>query len=224
MIIIPAFGYCFVVAVLLIIASLVAFVFGAIGYTVSSIVTKILDKNPQRISKSVTLITTVVIFILTFCGLSYYVFRESLPPPVSDGFKESDLIGTWQATYGTPETKDTLKIKSDGTYQQIFQSPADDYYYEGPWNKWHLEYTTDGRPKLHLEGMKYCVYAIFQCETTGRGESGHYYDFIDNAVVELTNELILRVVGDEKSPRGVHLLQLQNDPDTGPEEFIFIGE
>ena len=154
---------------------------------------------------------------------SYYAFGGSLPPPVPDEFKESDLIGTWQATYGSPNTKDTLKLKSDGTYQQNFQSPASDYYYEGPWNSWHLEYTTDGRPKLHLEGMKYCAYTIHQCENTGHGESEYYYDFIDNEGVKLTNELILRVVGDE-SPKGVHLLHLQDDPDNGPERYVFIGE
>jgi len=220
----PGCGYCFVTVVLLLIASFVTPVLGGIGYAVSSIVVKILNKNPLHINKSDTLLIAVVIFILTFCGLSYYVFKGSLPPPVPDGFGKSDLIGTWQATYGSPDTKDTLKLKSDGTYQQVFQSPASDYYYEGSWNRWYLEYTADRRPKLHLEGMKYCVLMIDICATTGHGEAQHYYDFIDDTGVELTNELILRVVGDEKSPRGVHLLHLQVDSDNGPERFVFVGE
>ncbi len=224
MLIIPAFGYCIVIAVLLAIASFVAPVFGAIVYAVSSIAAKILNKKPQHINKPAALISTALIFFLTFCGLSYYVFDQSPPPPVPDGFKETDLIGTWQATYGTPDTKDTLKLKSDGTYQQIFQLPAGDYYYEGSWNKWHLEHTTDGRPKLHLEGMRYCAYTIYQCETSGRGEPELYYDFIDNEGVQLTNELILRVVGDDESPKGISLWHLQGDPDNGPEHFVFLGE
>lgn len=220
----PGFAICFVLVVVLIIASLVAPVFGAIGYVISSIVAKILDKNPQHINKPVALITTVVIFILTFCGFSYYAFEGPPPPPVPNGFEQSDLIGTWRATYGGPDTIDTIKLKSDGTYQQVFQSPASDYYYEGSWNRWYLENTADGRPKLHLEGMKYCIFTIDMCKATGHGEALYYYDFIDDAGVELTNELILRVVGDENSPRGLLLLQMPVDPDEGAERFVFIDE
>ncbi len=160
---------------------------------------------------------------MTFYGLPKLFLGWSYPP-VSSEFKETDLIGTWQATYGSQNTTDTLKLRSDGTYQQVFQLPAGDYYYEGSWNNWHLEYTSDGRPKLHLEGMRYCEGTIYLCETTGRGESIAYFDFIDNGRAELTNEVILRVIGDENSSRKIRLWHLQIDEDDGPEYFVFIKE
>lgn len=147
-----------------------------------------------------------------------------VPPSVPATFSEKDLVGTWQATYGTPKTKDTITLRADGTYQQIFQSPESNYFYESPWNKWYIEYTSDGKPKLHLEGMRYCVTLIYLCEATGHGKPQLYYDFIERGVVKLTNEVILRITGDEKSPRGIRLWQLQIDEDDGPEPFVFVDE
>jgi hypothetical protein len=143
-------------------------------------------------------------------------------PSVPDTFEETDLIGTWQATYGTALTKDTITLKADGTYQQIFQSPESDYFYTGPWNKWHLEYTADGKPKLHLENMRYCAGTIEGCEATGRGEPTIYYDFVEREYIKLTNEVILRVLGDEDSPRGIRLWNLSTDEDDGPTSFVLI--
>lgn len=151
--------------------------------------------------------------------LSQSIFAYPSVPPT---FQESDLLGTWQMTYGTT-MKDTITLKADGTYQQIFQAPESNYFYKSPWNKWYVEYTTDGKPKLHLEGMRYCV-GVHICEATGRGEPTLLYDFIDRDLVELTNEVILRVTGDEKTPRGIRLWHLQIDEDTGPEYFVLIGE
>lgn len=52
------------------IASFVTFVFAAIGYATSSIVARLLEKNLQHVSKSGTLLTTVVSFVLVFYGFS----------------------------------------------------------------------------------------------------------------------------------------------------------
>jgi 4-amino-4-deoxy-L-arabinose transferase-like glycosyltransferase len=67
------FGICFGIAVLLMIASLVAPIFGAIAYAVSSIIARVFNKNSHRISKSIGLTSAVVVFFLTFCGLVWYL-------------------------------------------------------------------------------------------------------------------------------------------------------
>jgi hypothetical protein len=143
-------------------------------------------------------------------------------PAVPDTFDEADLVGTWQAKYGTSRT-DTITFKADGTYQQIFQSPLDNYYYESSWNKWYIEYAPPEMPKLYLKDMRYCT-SIYYCETTGSGDTQIYYDFIDREVVRLTGEVILRITGDEDNPKGIRLWQLQIDEDDGPEFFNLIDE
>jgi len=171
------------------------------------------------------LAAVAMVITVICCFSSVLLYREFfVPSPVPTTFKETDLVGTWQATYGTPQTTDTITLRVDGTYQQIFQSPESNYHYESPWNEWYVEYTADQEPKLHLKGMRYCVGPIYRCEVTGQGEPFIYYDFVDRKYIELTDEVILRITGDEKSLRGIRLWNLSTDEDNSPEFFTLINE
>lgn len=159
--------------------------------------------------------------ILGCCFVGVPLGGYEAPPP--EVFKETDLIGTWQARYGTSRI-DKLTLKADGTYQQLFQAPLDGYYYKSDWNKWYVEYSSSGKPKLHLEKMGYCVYFLDECESTRGGEPNSYYDFSENKRIELTDEVILRITIDESNSRGIRLWHLQTDPDVGPEFFVLVDE
>jgi len=170
------------------------------------------------------LVVAAILITIICCYSSIGLIQSAFAyPSVPSTFQEDDLLGTWQMTYGT-SMKDTITLRADGTYQQTFQAPESNYFYKSDWNEWHLEYMADGKPKLHLDRMRYCVGSIHLCEATGRGEPTLYYDFIEREVVLLTNEVILRVTGDEKNPRGIRLWHLQIDEDEGPEPFDLINE
>jgi len=135
------------------------------------------------------------------------------PPPES--FQESDLVGTWVAkyAYGT----DTLILKEDGTYKQIYDNPQTGDHYESDWREWWLEYRESGIPNLHLKGMK----------PDGISESPDslWHDFCEGRAVEVHGEVILLVIGApanrvESSPRGIELWHLKPDADTFSRPFF----
>jgi hypothetical protein len=75
-----------------------------------------------------------------------------------EGFEESDLVGTWQALYdGDARTTDTIILREDGTYQQIYHRYTDNYRLETPWQRWYVETRPSGKLYVHLEGMHYCI-------------------------------------------------------------------
>ncbi len=148
--------------------------------------------------------------------------NESIPPPPT--FDETDLVGTWQATYGTKRI-DRITLKSDGTYQQVFQAPNANYFYESPWNKWYVEYSSNGIPKLHLEGMRYYVYDFQLGEMGGRDKPGEPILFFDgNRAFRMVDKVILNINGDKKAPKNIILWHMQIDPDEGPAFFVFVEE
>ncbi|MCP4370440.1 MAG: hypothetical protein GY797_20360 [Deltaproteobacteria bacterium] len=166
------------------------------------------------------------IFIITsiplgccFAGIPLGSYEASPP----DVLRETDLVGMWQAQYGTSRI-DKITLKADGTYQQIFEAPLDEYYFKSDWNKWYVEYSSSGKPKLHLEKMGYCVYFLDECESTRRGEPKLYYDFSENKSVKLTGKVILQITIDETNPRGIRLWHLQIDEDVGPAFFVSVDE
>jgi len=69
--------------------------------------------------------------------------------------QESDLVGTWEADYGHYLGVDTLILRADGTFKQIYKNQRENYVYETPWNKWWLERFPDGRVRMHLKGARY---------------------------------------------------------------------
>ena len=137
----------------------------ALAYAVSNIPAKTLKKKPRSIRELVVLVTALITFVVIFWGLVEFFYGWSTSP-VPNTFKESDLVGTWRAKYHDSDV-DTITLKADGTYRQVFRARNNDYY-ESPWNKWYVEYTPNGKPKLHMKGMRYYVNISSLGEDTGR--------------------------------------------------------
>lgn len=172
--------------------------------------------------------TLILIMVILYCFIVVsrcYGGYEYVPPPST--FDETDLIGTWQATYGTPNTTDTITLKANRTYQQVFQSPASDYSYESSWNKWHVERGPSGRLTLHLEGMRYYGAGIEIGEAGGRHSDGHPVLFFDINDMEknlrMTDKVILRIEGNEHFPKGIILWHMHIDLDASPAYFVFVN-
>lgn len=165
------------------------------------------------------LVLLLFLYPITACGY------EFVPPPIN--FDESDIVGTWQTRYGITRI-DTITLKSDGTYQQKFEAPEINYVYESPWYEWHIEYSTSGKPKLHLEKMRYYESGVDIGEAGGRFSDGPPVLFVDidedNEVIEMTDKVILRINGDQNYPRGIVLGHMYRDLDTGAAYFILIDD
>lgn len=138
--------------------------------------------------------------------------RCPLPP---ESFQESDLVGTWVAryAYGT----DTLILKEDGTYQQIYDNPQTGDYYESDWQEWWVEYRESGIPNLHLKGMK--------PDGISKDSDSLWHDFCEDRAVEVHGEVMLLVIGAsasraESSPRGIELWHLKPNADTFSRPFF----
>jgi hypothetical protein len=121
--------------------------------------------------------------------------------------------------------EEPLTLKDDGTYQQVFQSPQIDYFYRSPWNEWYVERSPDGNLDLHLKGMRYYASGIELGESSGRdwGDEDSpfpFYNADEDKIIEMIDKVILRVKSDKSSPGGIVLLQMQVDPDNGPERFV----
>lgn len=165
-------------------------------------------------------IEAVLIFVLviTSCG------GGCGGPPKA--FKESDLVGTWQANYGVDRI-DTITLKADGTFQQVYREPSG-YFYESPWNKWYVEYRSSGRIYVHLEGMRYYVFGIGLGESGGRfttavpklaGDPKLFYDCGEDRTIEMLDKTILEVVAIDSAPQGIGLGHMQIAPDSSSGTF-----
>lgn len=160
------------------------------------------------------------VWMIIFCCWSCRLPDVGLDKPPNT-FKESDLVGTWQAKYGV-ERIDTITLKADGTYQQIYRQ-LDGYSYESPWNKWYVEYRPTGWIYVHLEGMRYYVDGIELGERGGRrstGESELFYFYRqEDKVVDMVDKVILKVGRFDHAPRGIDLVQMKIDPDSAGHFF-----
>jgi hypothetical protein len=133
------------------------------------------------------------------------------------GFDETMLVGQWRA--GFEGSTDLLIIREDGTYKQITQLDALDFYEESEWQNWNVTYGPSGIPHLHLEGMRLCVpYRLPSCELRGIPETS-WWDFCEDEIVKMSDEGILLAVGVPDgfiAPlRGFDLVPLLRDPDSG---------
>ena len=90
---------------------------------------------------------------------------DSENPPAT--LRESDLVGTWKADYGRYHGVDTLILRADGTFKQVYENQREDHIYETPWNKWWLERFPDGRVRVHLKGARYYLSGIRMAEEEG---------------------------------------------------------
>jgi hypothetical protein len=173
--------------------------------------------------KLIAILSFLLVSPFTFLGCSSG-FRN---PP--SNFKEANLIGTWQATYGA-ERIDTLIIKADGTYKQIYHEP-DGYTYESPWYNWHVERSRNGGIYVKLERMRYYPLGRELGESGGRYPTSEpevgdqpilFYDPDEDRIVRMLDEVILGVssVGGNWAPRGIVLTHMTMDPDTSVGFFL----
>jgi hypothetical protein len=125
-------------------------------------------------------------------------------------FQESDLIGTWVASYWSHDT-DTLIIREDGTYKQIYNDPDSSFHYESDWQEWWTEPRPSGYLRLHLKGMHRFDDLPDVWEREGGGTSSKTTDYCESVEVRMPDEVVLIVTGvleREKSiPRGIKLRQ-----------------
>lgn len=139
--------------------------------------------------------------------------REAPYSPPPETLRESDLVGTWR-TYYWGDSVDTLILRDDGTFKQLFYDPAEDrYYYETPWNRWWLEQLPDGAVRLHLEGARYYTGGIEAAERDGLESFGEpdpspmsFFDPFAEELVVMVGELVLHVRMDSSGELLLHHL------------------
>jgi hypothetical protein len=161
------------------------------------------DEKREKPPPAVVIGPTTAAFLLAVIGIFIFlcvvptvgnIQREYGPrcrPPIG-GFSEANLVGTWAK--GVPDQKDTLIIGADKTYKQIVhieftKLPMIDY--ESDWQPWHLEYSKDNIPYLHLTGYAFCgMNPSIPCER----RDGGGYDFCQDKYVPMNGEGILVVI------------------------------
>lgn len=151
-------------------------------------------------------------------------------PSVPETFQETDLVGTWQSWYFPNAVTDTLVLREDGTYQQIYEDDLAHYYYTSSWKRWYVEHRPSGGLYLHLEGMRYCLSTDEICRLEeGGGGYAHFHDPCEDWFIwDIGNEVILTVRGSEglrypgieSVPRGIILVHLRSSPDDADSFFI----
>lgn len=170
----------------------------------------------HRSKQKMTLILVLVNGLLVACALlRSSPTQQSIPTPTTKPcpilpatFAEDDLIGTWRASYSLDD-QDTLIIKEDGTYKQIYENHPGAILVETDWQKWWLERRESGYTRLHLEGMRRCELFVSICEQEGGGLDPTEYTAIDmceGGVIEMPHEVVLIVTGAKyNTPRGIIL-------------------
>lgn len=182
---------------------------------------------------------TIAILIVAILSMSACTLCAQEPPPgvwrcppLPKTFQESHLIGTWQAEYGAGTSIDTLILREDETYKQIYARHTDGYRYESTWNRWWLEYRASGGLYLHLDKMRRCDMWEELCYKEGGGGGDWlYWDYCEDRVIRMPGEVVLMVTGvteiDEwllAPPRGILLAHMKDDPDSSSHYFILQEE
>jgi len=148
-------------------------------------------------------------------------------PPLPETFQISDLNGMWRAEYGA--ATDTLILREDRTYKQVYVRHSDGYSFESSWNRWWLERRPSGGLYLHLEGMRRCDQIDELCyQEGGGGGDWLYWDFCEDRRVEMNGEVVLMVTGvpqdHEPAPRGIWLWHMAPSIDSGSFHFVLQEE
>jgi len=117
-------------------------------------------------------------------------------PPLPETFTEADLIGTWVASYFLHD-KDTLIIRANGTYKQIYNDPDSGLQYESDWQEWWIEHRPSGFLRLHLEGMRRCddITSLCLMESGGLTQDDWGVDECENETIRMAGEVVLIVTG-----------------------------
>ena len=167
--------------------------------------------------------TSRALLCVTCCVVALSTMRWSCVGWTSDRLDPSDLVGTWRADYDedyfgrrcwyTVTGLETLTLRADGTYRQVYDDGRG-YVYTSPWNNWHLdEYR--GSSILHLEGGRFYPLGIEDAEKMARGELlWSAIDYTGGRIDLDGSEVLLYAYGSPAAAGGTHLRHLQVcDPD-----------
>jgi hypothetical protein len=136
-----------------------------------------------------------------------------------------DLVGIWKAEYA-PGVSDTLTLKSDGTFRQVFEDSRKKYVFDSGWQKWSLEQTPEGIIRLHVQGGQYYLEGISIGESKGRKNPENpclgddctwglgprlFYDPFADEIVQMVDELMLIVLIDSSQNIILHHVWISSD-------------
>lgn len=151
------------------------------------------------------LLVTLVVILVALAGC----WPEAPYRMPSAGLSESDLAGTWRETYATG-VSDTLILRADGSFKQIYREDRVGYVYETEWERFRLQRFSDGRVWLHLPTARYFVRGVrsllrddfgrpcasddLECYRQRTPIPGSYLDPVGNVSVPVDGELVLLVL------------------------------
>ncbi len=163
------------------------------------------------LSKLVRFTILVVVIALSACA---YIVEEQTNqanadcPALPKSFTEEDLIGTWLADYANGNI-DTIVIREDGTYKQIFSSTVANLSFESDWQNWWIEQRESGYIRLHLEGMRRCDDLESICQNPSGGLDPSLFraiDYCEDTGITMEHEVTLIVTGTQYNvPKGILL-------------------
>jgi hypothetical protein len=142
-------------------------------------------------------------------------------PPVDyryppSAFQEADLIGTWDD--GT--ANETVIIKADKTFKQIYDIPQNSYHYEGS-GQWWVEHRPSGCVYVHFEGMRF-YHGVEGVENGNRDAHGTlipYWDPCEERYVTMPDSVIMRIASVPNLLRGIRLVHMMWDRE-GDDKFL----
>lgn len=209
-------GWLFVVFDVLVVSALLA----SVVLGVALILLGIVRRSGQRLVAGLCLLGAVAAFSALLLvepvrSLRLCVQAPYLPPPAS--FDEADLVGTWQAHYG--RSVDTLTLKSDGTFTEIYEDRYDEeYVFETAGTTWRMERYPDGRARVYLQGARFYEEGTRVAEQCGRYGDWTFYDQVAERFVTTPDTLVLNLrVDSSGEPLLLHLWS------TGDEGFALFG-
>ncbi|HUW12581.1 MAG TPA: hypothetical protein VM537_22835 [Anaerolineae bacterium] len=209
-------GWLFVVFDALVVCALLA----SVVLGVALILLGIVRRSGQRLVAGFGLLGAIAAFsALLLAGpvrsLRLCVQAPYLPPPAS--FDDSELVGMWQAHYG--RSADTLTLKSDGTFTEIYEDRYDrEYVFESAGRNWRMERCPDGRVRVYLQGARFYEEGTRVAEKGGRYGDWTFYDQVAEEFVTMPDTLVLNLrVDSAGEPLLLHLWS------TGDEGFALFG-
>lgn len=158
------------------------------------------------------LFSGLLLFFSASCSKSTPALRTSLLPP--QHFKESDLIGLWEVSNAQYSTE-SLEIKDDHTFTQVFKLTESDYLYEGD-GEWELiRDKASGCVYLYMHQMRF-YYQVFEIAENGNvwnDSPEFYWDSCEEQPIEMVDKTILFVAFHPDSSNGVVLWHMTSQKD-----------
>lgn len=167
----------------------------------------------------------IVAFALLTCLSITIINAFSIDFTNPPDLQSSDLEGLWLTHY-TSRTTDTITIKADETFRQVFKNSRQNYVFDSGWNKWTLEKLQNGETRLHLQGGRFYLEGIPLAEKNGRRNPGNpclggdcswglgpdpFYDPFSDELVEMVDKLVLVVLLDSRGNLILHHIWSSSD-------------